>query len=165
MHAIARRTIAVVLLAAAIIVPFLIWGEKLDALVPELVDSKIAKPILGAIVALLLASDIVLPIPSSIVAFLSGQLLSFVPGTIANFAHLAQFSVADRVTRIDEIIQAINVLVYNPLIGRPVGESMNELVIGRDAHGYVALYRYVAAVDSVFVLAIRSQREGGYSRE
>ena len=65
MRAIARRTIAVVLLAAAIIVPFLIWGEKLDALVPELVDSKIAKPILGAIVALLLASDIVLPIPSS----------------------------------------------------------------------------------------------------
>ena len=78
-------------------------------------------------------------------------------------AHLAQFGVADRVTRIDEIIQAINVLVYNPLIGRPVGESMNELVIGRDAHGYVALYRYVAAVDTVFVLAIRSQREGEYS--
>ena len=86
MRAIARRTIAVVLLAAAIIVPFLIWGEKLDALVSEVVDSKIAKPILGAIVALLLASDIVLPIPSSIVAFLSGQLLGFVPGAIANFA-------------------------------------------------------------------------------
>ena len=86
MRAIARRTIAAILLAAAIIVPFLIWGEKLDALVPELVDSKIAKPILGAIVALLLASDIVLPIPSSIVAFLSGQLLGFVPGAIANFA-------------------------------------------------------------------------------
>ena len=78
-------------------------------------------------------------------------------------AHLAQFDAVDRVTRIDEIIQAINVLVYNPLIGRPVGESMNELVIGRDAHGYVALYRYVAAVDTVFVLAVRSQREGGYS--
>ena len=79
-------------------------------------------------------------------------------------AHLAQFDVANRVTRIDEIIQAINVLVYNPLIGRPAGESMNELVIGRDAHGYVALYRYVAAVDTVFVLAVRSQREGGHSR-
>ena len=78
-------------------------------------------------------------------------------------AHLAQFDVADRVTRIDEIIHAINVLVYNPLIGRPVGESMNELVIGRDAHGDVALYRYVTVIDTVFVLAIQSQREGGYS--
>ena len=75
----------------------------------------------------------------------------------------SQFDAVDRVTRIDEIIQAINVLAVNPLIGRPVGESMNELVIGRDAHGYVALYRYVAAVDTVFVLAVRSQREGGYS--
>ena len=79
-------------------------------------------------------------------------------------AHLAQFDVANRTTRIDEIIQAINVLAVNPLIGRPVGENMNELVIGHDAHGYVALYRYVAAVDTVFVLAIRSQREGGHSR-
>ena len=79
-------------------------------------------------------------------------------------AHLDQFDAADRVTRIDEIIQAINVLAYNPLIGRPAGENMNELVIGRDTHGYVALYRYVAAVDTVFVLAIRSQREGGHPR-
>ena len=37
-----------------------------------------------------------------------------------------------------------------------------ELVIGRRAHGYVALYRYVSEVDTVFVLAIRSQREAGY---
>ena len=41
---------------------------------------------------------------------------------------------------------------------------MNELVIGRDSHGYVALYRYVAAIDTVFVLAIRSQREAGLAR-
>jgi plasmid stabilization system protein ParE len=42
--------------------------------------------------------------------------------------------------------------------------DMNELVIGRHAHGYVALYRYVAAIETVFVLAIRSQREAGYAR-
>lgn len=41
---------------------------------------------------------------------------------------------------------------------------MNELVIGRDSHGYVALYCYVAAIDTVFVLAIRSQREAGHAR-
>ena len=82
----ARRTVAVFLLTAAIIVPFLIWGERLDALVPRLVADNTAQPLLGAIVALLLAADIVLPIPSSIVAFLSGQLLGFVPGALANFA-------------------------------------------------------------------------------
>jgi hypothetical protein len=37
-----------------------------------------------------------------------------------------------------------------------------ELVIGRRSHGYVALYRYVAEIDTVFILAIRSQRDAGY---
>lgn len=79
--------------------------------------------------------------------------------------HLATFDAKDRNERIDEIIQAIGVLENNPLIGRPVAGKMNELIIGRDAHGYVALYRYVAAIDTVFVLAIRAQREAGYVRE
>lgn len=79
--------------------------------------------------------------------------------------HLAQYEVEHRKSRIDEIIQAIGVLERNPLIGRPVPGKMNELVIGRHAHGYLAIYRYVAAIDTVFVLAIRSQREAGYVRE
>ena len=77
--------------------------------------------------------------------------------------HLAQYEVENRTARIDEIIQAINVLEHNPMIGRPALGQMNELVIGRHSHGYVALYRYVAAIDTVFVLAIRSQREAGYA--
>ena len=76
--------------------------------------------------------------------------------------HLAQYEVKDRAARIGEIIQAINVLEHNPLIGRPASGEMNELVIGRRTHGYIALYRYVAVIDTVFVLAIRSQREAGY---
>jgi toxin ParE1/3/4 len=79
--------------------------------------------------------------------------------------HLAEFDAKDRNERIHEIIQAIGVLENNPLIGRPVVGKMNELIIGRDAHGYVALYRYVAAIDTVFVLAIRAQREAGYLRK
>lgn len=79
--------------------------------------------------------------------------------------HLAEFAAKDRNERIGEIIQAIGVLENNPLIGRPVVGKMNELIIGRDAHGYVALYRYVAAIDTVFVLAIRAQREAGYVRK
>jgi len=40
-----------------------------------------------------------------------------------------------------------------------------ELVIGRGSRGYVALYRYVSKIDTVFLLAVRSQREAGYKRE
>jgi toxin ParE1/3/4 len=47
-------------------------------------------------------------------------------------------------------------------IGRPVKGGKRELVIGREARGYVALYRFVAALDTVFIPAIRSQRESGY---
>ena len=74
------------------------------------------------------------------------------------------FILENRTARIDEIIKVINVLEHNPMIGRPMHGQMNELVIGRHSHGYVALYRYVAAIDTVFVLAIRSQREAGYAR-
>lgn len=52
----------------------------------------------------------------------------------------------------------------DPLIGRRVRADLRELVIGRRAHGYVALYRYVAELDTVFVLAIRAQKEAGYTR-
>lgn len=76
--------------------------------------------------------------------------------------HLDLYQVEDPALRIREIIEALNVLEHNPLIGRPVAAGKRELVIGRRAHGYVALYRYVTEMDMVFVLAIRSQREAGY---
>jgi len=78
--------------------------------------------------------------------------------------HLLEHAVEDAPGRIKEIIQAIDVLQHNPLIGRPVSADTRELVIGRRTRGYVALYRYVEQIDTVFVLAIRSQREAGYGR-
>jgi toxin ParE1/3/4 len=80
------------------------------------------------------------------------------------FEHLVESAVEDVPGRIREIIQAIDVLQYNPLIGRAASADTRELVIGRSARGYVALYRYIELVDTVFVLAIRSQREAGYER-
>lgn len=77
--------------------------------------------------------------------------------------YLAQYRQENPVSRIQEIIEALNVLERNPLIGRPTNNDKRELVIGRRSHGYVALYRYVAEVDTVFVLAVRSQREAGYA--
>lgn len=77
--------------------------------------------------------------------------------------HLEKYQVENSGQRIREIIVALDVLEQNPLIGRPVAKGKRELVIGRRSHGYVALYQYVAELDTVFVLAIRSQREAGYT--
>ena len=77
--------------------------------------------------------------------------------------HLAQYQVENPVLRIREIIEALNVLEHNPLIGRPANKDKRELVIGRSSHGYVALYRYIVEIDTVFVLAVRSQQEAGYA--
>ncbi|KXS30802.1 MAG: Plasmid stabilization system protein [Candidatus Gallionella acididurans] len=77
--------------------------------------------------------------------------------------HLAEYQVENPVLRIREIIEALNVLEHNPLIGRPASNDKRELVIGRSSHGYVALYRYIAEIDTVFVLAVRSRQEAGYT--
>jgi len=60
------------------------------------------------------------------------------------------------------IISAIDILQHAPLIGRTTFGSNRELIIGKGSHGYVALYRYLEQIDTVFVLAIRAQREAGY---
>lgn len=77
--------------------------------------------------------------------------------------HLMDFQVENPGQRIEEIIEAINILSNNPLIGRPAASGQRELIIGRRSHGYIALYRYIQYIDTVFVLAIRSQNEAGYA--
>ena len=62
-------------------------------------------------------------------------------------------------TRIQAIIEAIEVLRSSPLIGRPAAYGQRELVISTGKSGCLALYRYDPAQDTVFVLAVRSQRE------
>ncbi|HMQ74154.1 MAG TPA: type II toxin-antitoxin system RelE/ParE family toxin [Rubrivivax sp.] len=80
------------------------------------------------------------------------------------FDHQAGHGIEDTPQRFAEIIEAIDVLAHSPLIGRKARGGKRELVIGQAQRGYVALYRYVPDVDTVFVLAIRSQRESGYKR-
>src|SRR5450432_558401 len=72
---------------------------------------------------------------------------------------------ADALARINEIIDAVDILAHSPLIGRKVKGGNRELVIGRPSRGYVALYRFLPDIDTVFVLAFRSQREAGYMRD
>ena len=77
--------------------------------------------------------------------------------------HLETHEAQNIAARIEDIIAAFNVLERNPQIGRARGDN-RELLIGRGARGYLALYRYIPEADLVLVLAIRSQREAGYSR-
>ena len=54
-----------------------------------------------------------------------------------------------------------------PEAGRPLPDipELRELVIVFGDSGYVALYRHIQELDTVFVLALKSQREAGYARE
>ena len=82
------------------------------------------------------------------------------------FDHLHAHAVSDATSHIANIISALDILAMHPRIGRPFGAAMGherrELVIGRGVRGYVALYQYAEELDTVFVLALRAQREAGY---
>jgi plasmid stabilization system protein ParE len=63
---------------------------------------------------------------------------------------------------LEAIIEAFAVLEHHPLIGRRVEGEKRELVISRGSTGYLALYRFDPAGDTVRILRIRHQREVGY---
>jgi toxin ParE1/3/4 len=92
--------------------------------------------------------------------------LELLPKVLRDFEcfldHMASMGADHGTERIEEIIEGLQILTHSPLIGRPVPDGDRELVLGRGVRGYVALYRFAEVVDTVFVLAIRSQRESGY---
>ncbi|MCP3883593.1 MAG: type II toxin-antitoxin system RelE/ParE family toxin [Sulfitobacter sp.] len=55
-------------------------------------------------------------------------------------------------------------LETEPEMGRPFEDlpELRELIVPFGDSGYVALYRFDAKVDSVYVLAFRHQKEAGY---
>lgn len=79
--------------------------------------------------------------------------------------HFSQHNSDCAFERITEIIDGLDLLSRHPLIGRPLAGDLRELVLGAKNRGYLALYKYSAALEIVFVLAIRSQREAGYARQ
>jgi plasmid stabilization system protein ParE len=60
------------------------------------------------------------------------------------------------------IVSALQALKLHPLLGRPAEYRLRELLISRGRTGYVAIYEYDAATDTVLVLAVRHQREVGF---
>ncbi len=87
------------------------------------------------------------------------------PGALKDLERLAEFLLAtDPPAAVDTgriLTEAIAMLVEHPLVGRIVEHGLRELVISRGRSGYVALYRFDADSERVFVLAIRHQRELG----
>lgn len=81
------------------------------------------------------------------------------------FDHVARHDLDGAAARIREIIDAISVLETSPMIGRAAAGELRELIIGKRTRGYVALYRYAATLDTVFLLALRGQREAGYAHD
>ena len=85
----------------------------------------------------------------------------------ADLERLADFLIKDApqaaVTAIDVIRDGIDILERHPFVGRPCEEGLRELLISYGKSGYVALYSYEQSQDVVLVLAIRHQREAGFS--
>lgn len=92
--------------------------------------------------------------------------LIYFDGAFSNFERIFKFVAetdpAMATSVVDTIADALEILKRHPLIGRPVEGGRNELLISRGKTGYVALYRYNERLDTVFVLALRHQREAGY---
>lgn len=63
---------------------------------------------------------------------------------------------------LERIRSAVTLLAIHPLIGRRVAGEVRELVISHGASGYLAAYRFDAALQVVRILRIRHQREAGY---
>lgn len=74
---------------------------------------------------------------------------------------LVEANPAAALTTVDLIVEAVEVLANHPLIGRSVEAGLRELIISRGRSGYVALYSYETAQDTVLILAVRHQREAG----
>jgi plasmid stabilization system protein ParE len=63
------------------------------------------------------------------------------------------------VQTVDVVLGALEVLTQHPLMGRPIGQGLRELVISRGRSGYLALYEFDPIADIAVVHATRHQRE------
>ena len=85
-----RSVALVTAVALAVIIPFLLFGETVNAWANDLIAQAGQRPFLsGGLLALLLAVDILVPVPSSLVSTACGMALGFWGGTCASFAGMS----------------------------------------------------------------------------
>ena len=91
---------------------------------------------------------------------------TYAPGAVLDLERLRNFLAEHdpeaALAAAEVIVEAVSVLERHPLIGRPAEAGMRELVISRGRTGYVALYDWLEAINTVVILALRPQREAGY---
>ena len=61
--------------------------------------------------------------------------------------------------------RAFELLADHPLLGRAAEDGRRELILSRGHFGYLAKYRWLPADEVVLILAVRHQREAGYTDE
>lgn len=76
------------------LVPFLVYGTRLDHAVERLLDPLPSPPVLAAIEMGVLAADLLLPVPSSMVATLGGAKLGIALGTLCAWIGMTLGSMA-----------------------------------------------------------------------
>jgi uncharacterized membrane protein YdjX (TVP38/TMEM64 family) len=86
-----HRTLLLLLLltlaaVAVPVVPWAIWGTRLDRVVAGWLDPLPSPAVLAFLEVGVLAADILLPVPSSVVATLGGAALGILPGTVCAWA-------------------------------------------------------------------------------
>jgi plasmid stabilization system protein ParE len=68
-------------------------------------------------------------------------------------------------TQLSSARTPFEVVTDHPLLGRVAEDGRRELVLSRGKVGYIAKYRWLPAEDVVLILAVRHQREVGYTEE
>jgi plasmid stabilization system protein ParE len=65
--------------------------------------------------------------------------------------------------QVRSVRRALELLADHPLLGRDAEDGRRELILSRGRYGYIAKYRWLPKEDVVMILAVRHQREAGYT--
>ncbi len=82
-----RWTLLVGAVLALVLLPFLLFGERMEAWTADFLRTGAERPAaVAAVIVLLMAGDLFLPVPSSLVGTAAGYFLGFPGGTLASMA-------------------------------------------------------------------------------
>jgi plasmid stabilization system protein ParE len=81
------------------------------------------------------------------------------------FDFIAEAEPERALAQLASVRAAMRLLGDHPLLGRVAEDGRRELVLSRGRYGYVAKYRWLPAEDVVLIVAVRHQREAGYTED
>ena len=79
------------------------------------------------------------------------------------FDFIAAENTERAVKQVLSVRRALELLAEHPLLGRNAEDGRRELILSRGRYGYIAKYRWLPKEDVVMILAVRHQREAGYT--